>query len=76
MYSRPTVRRQTFRNSNGTLYELRFDLHNRRVTSRVRTSRQRTGRTIVRTFPTRDDAREYVETVQDRRENLGYVRVR
>lgn len=72
-YVRPLTTRSMFRRGT-TFYALKVDLHNRRITTRVGKVGSR-GRTVVRTFPTRDDAREFEQTVRERRDLLKYVQV-
>lgn len=72
-YVRPTVAVLKFRR-NDLRYTLRADLHNRRITS-VFTRVGGACRKIVKVFPTREEAREYLERVLDRRDSLGYEQV-
>lgn len=72
MYTRPTVKTASF--VRGTSYVVKADLHNRRITTIVGKCGAK-GRTKVHNFKTRDEAREFLDTILERRDNLGYARV-
>lgn len=77
MYRRPTVQQSIFvraRRRRTQVYIVRADLHNRRITTTVAQAGTE-GRTTVMRFTTRDDAREMLDTIEERRERLGYVQV-
>lgn len=72
-YVRPTAMHYTFVR-NATVYYVTADLHNRRITltwGRLGA----TGRTLVHTFTTREEARDFLDGIVERREALGYSQV-
>lgn len=72
MYTRPTRTTSSF--VRGTFYIIKADLHNRRITTIVGPA-GRAGRTTVKNFKTRDEAREYYDMLVERREALQYAQV-
>lgn len=77
MYKRPTVEQSIFvraRRRRTTVYIVRADLHNRRITTIVAKAGT-AGRTTSIRFKSRDDAREFLDTILERREMLGYEQV-
>lgn len=76
-YTRPTVTTSSFarvQNNVCTIYTVAADLHNRRITTTVGPI-GRKGRVTINTFATRDEARDFLDVVLERRENLGYEQV-